>query len=62
MSTKLDPIYNEFETQEIADQYDQWFRAKVSQSLKAADDPKTARYSSDEMARRIHAMFELETA
>lgn len=33
MSTQLDPIVSEFETQEQADQYDRWFRAKVQRSL-----------------------------
>jgi hypothetical protein len=61
MSTQLDPILSEFETQEAATQYDQWFRAKVAKSLKAADDPKTPRYSSDEVMRRVHATFKPET-
>ncbi|WP_136067379.1 type II toxin-antitoxin system RelB family antitoxin [Modicisalibacter radicis] len=33
MSTQLDPIVSEFETQEQADSYDRWFRAKVQRSL-----------------------------
>lgn len=33
MTTRLDPIVSEFETQEQADAYDQWFRAKVEASL-----------------------------
>ncbi len=33
MSKKLDPIVSEFETQEDADAYDKWFRAKVQASL-----------------------------
>lgn len=33
MTTKLDPIISEFETQEEADAYDAWFRAKVEKSL-----------------------------
>lgn len=36
MSTKLSPIVSEFDTQEEADSYDRWFRAKVQESL---DDP-----------------------
>lgn len=36
MSTQLSPIVSEFETQEQADSYDLWFRAKVKESL---DDP-----------------------
>jgi hypothetical protein len=30
---KLDPIISEFETQEEADAYDKWFRAKVQHAL-----------------------------
>lgn len=30
---KLSPIVSEFETQEEADAYDRWFRAKVAASL-----------------------------
>ena len=33
MSTPLSPIVSEFETQEQADSYDRWFRAKVHESL-----------------------------
>jgi hypothetical protein len=36
---KLDPIISEFDTQEEADGYDRWFRAKVQASL---DDPRPA--------------------
>lgn len=31
---KLDPIISEFETQQEADSYDAWFRAKVEEGLK----------------------------
>jgi hypothetical protein len=33
MSTPLDPIVSEFETQEQADSYDRWFRERVEASL-----------------------------
>ncbi|MCK0715213.1 stability determinant [Chromohalobacter sarecensis] len=33
MSIQLDPIVSEFATQEQADSYDRWFRAKVQHSL-----------------------------
>lgn len=33
MSTPLDPIVSEFETQEQADSYDRWFRERVQTSL-----------------------------
>ncbi|MDI9332862.1 MAG: hypothetical protein QM533_00645 [Cytophagales bacterium] len=62
MNTRPDPIFSEFETPEDAAAYDQWFRAKVEKSLKAADDPQTPRYSSDEVMRRIHTSLKPETA
>jgi hypothetical protein len=37
MNAVLSPIVSEFETQEAADRYDAWFRAKVQESL---DDPR----------------------
>ena len=37
MKAVLSPIVSEFETQEAADSYDAWFRAKVQESL---DDPR----------------------
>lgn len=39
MSAQLSPIVSEFETQEQADSYDRWFRAKVQASL---DDPRSS--------------------
>jgi len=33
---KLDPIVSEFETEEQAESYDRWFRAKVQAAI---DDP-----------------------
>jgi hypothetical protein len=62
MTTSLDPIVCEFETDAQAKSYDQWFRAKVEQSLILADNPRTPRYSSDEVMRRVHASFKLEAA
>jgi hypothetical protein len=37
MSTPLDPLISEFATQEEADAYDRWFRARVQASI---DDPR----------------------
>jgi hypothetical protein len=37
MNAVLDPLISEFATQEQADSYEQWFRAKVQESL---DDPR----------------------
>ena len=53
MNAVLSPIVSEFETQEAADSYDHWFRAKVEASLRLADDPSTPRYSTDEVVRRM---------
>ena len=47
MNTKLDPLVSPFETQEQADSYDQWFRARVQRSL---DDPRPAIPHDDVMA------------
>lgn len=47
-SGKLDPIISEFETQEQADSYDRWFRAKVQASL---DDPRPSVPHEEAMAR-----------
>ncbi|CAD5273872.1 MULTISPECIES: type II toxin-antitoxin system RelB family antitoxin [Halomonadaceae] len=33
MNTQLDPIVSEFETQEQADSYDRWLKAKVQSSI-----------------------------
>lgn len=37
MNAVLSPIVSEFDTQEQADSYDRWLRAKVQESL---DDPR----------------------
>ncbi|WP_299316520.1 stability determinant [uncultured Halomonas sp.] len=47
MSTPLDPRISEFETQEQADSYDRWFRARVQRSL---DDPRPGIPHDDVMA------------
>ncbi|MCK0768111.1 MULTISPECIES: type II toxin-antitoxin system RelB family antitoxin [Chromohalobacter] len=54
MSTSLDPIVSEFETQEQADRYDRWFRERIQQSL---DDPRP-NVPHDEAMARIRAMIE----
>lgn len=48
MSTPLDPRLSEFATQEQADRYDQWLRAKVTAALK---DPRPAIAHDEAMAR-----------
>lgn len=57
-----DSITSEFESDAAAANYDQWFRTKVQKSLALADDPRTPRYSSDEVMRRVHDSFKLEIA
>lgn len=47
MSTPLDPIISEFETQEQADSYDRWFRERVRASL---NDPRPGIPHDDVMA------------
>jgi hypothetical protein len=57
MNDVLSSIVSEFETQEAANSYDQWFRAKVEASLRLSDDPSTPRYSTDEVARRMEKVI-----
>lgn len=49
MATQLDPIISEFDTQEQADAYDAWFRAKVQEAI----DSKKPRIPHDEVVRRM---------
>lgn len=49
MSAVLSPIVSEFETQEAADSYDAWFRAKVQQSL----DSKEPRIPHDQAMAEV---------
>jgi hypothetical protein len=62
MNAVLDPIISEFETQEQADSYDRWFRAKVEQSLAKANDPATPRYTTDEVMRRTDKIIKAAEA
>lgn len=54
MSTPLDPIVSEFETQEQADSYDRWFRERVQRSL---NDPLPGIPHDDVMAE-MRALLE----
>ena len=54
MSTPLSPIVSEFETQEQADSYDRWFRAKVQASI---DDPRPS-IPHDEAMAEVERMLE----
>ncbi|MFC0267780.1 type II toxin-antitoxin system RelB family antitoxin [Kushneria aurantia] len=53
MSTQLDPIVSEFETQEQADNHDRWFRAKVQHSI---DNPGQG-MSHDQVMARVDAII-----
>jgi hypothetical protein len=53
MNAVLDPIVSEFETQEQANNYDRWFRAKVQEAL---DDPRPS-IPHDEVVRRMEERF-----
>jgi hypothetical protein len=53
MNAVLSPIVSEFETQEAADSYDQWFRSKVQEAL---DDTRPG-IPHDEVARRMQERF-----
>lgn len=54
MSTPLDPIVSEFETQEQAESYDRWFRERIQQSL----DDTRSNVPHDEAMARVRAMIE----
>ncbi|PJX19961.1 stability determinant (plasmid) [Advenella sp. S44] len=45
----LDPRVSEFDTQEQADSYDRWFRAKVQEAI----DSKKPRLPHDEVVKRM---------
>ena len=49
----LDPRVSEFETEEQASRYDQWFRAKVQEAI----DDERPRIAHDQVARRIEAIL-----
>ncbi|CAI2038863.1 Uncharacterised protein [Serratia fonticola] len=54
MTTKLSPIVSEFETQEQADRYDRWFRAKVE----AAMNSTKPRIPHDQVMAEIRSRLE----
>lgn len=56
-ATTLDPRVSEFETQEQADSYDQWFRAKVQEAI---DDPRPGVPHDQVMARMDARIVELK--
>jgi hypothetical protein len=54
MTTKLSPIVSEFETQEQADSYDRWLRAKVE----AAINSTKPRIPHDQVMAEIRSRLE----
>lgn len=54
MKTTLDPRVSEFETQEQADSYDLWFRAKIQKSI---NNPYP-RIPHDEAMARLEQMLQ----
>ncbi|MGU3348089.1 type II toxin-antitoxin system RelB family antitoxin [Pseudomonas monsensis] len=48
MSILLAPFYSEFESEEEAESYDRWFRAKVQAAM---DDPRPATPHEEAMVR-----------
>lgn len=48
MSILLSPFYSEFESEEEAESYDRWFRAKVQAAL---DDPRPGIAHEEAMVR-----------
>jgi len=54
MSARLSPIVSEFETDEQAASYDQWFRAKVLEAMNS-DKP---RLPHDEAMAKVQAELE----
>jgi hypothetical protein len=59
MNKVLDPIVSEFPTQEEADAYDLWFKAKVKEAL---DDPRTC-IAHDQAMSQIDALIaQIESA
>ncbi len=55
--TKLSPIVSEFETEEEAEAYDKWFRAKVEASLA---DPRPTVPHAEAMARIDRRLEEIK--
>ncbi|HZK98559.1 MAG TPA: hypothetical protein VFC47_01545 [Caulobacteraceae bacterium] len=51
MTARLDPLVSEFETDEQAESYDQWFRAKVLEAMMSAKP----RIAHDEPMARVRA-------
>ena len=58
MQANHSTIESEFDTPQAAVAYEAWLQVKVKESLLQADDPETARYSSDQVRQRMHALLQ----
>ncbi|HFV9293994.1 TPA: stability determinant [Serratia fonticola] len=58
MNALISPIVSEFETQEQADSYDRWFRAKVQAAM---DDPRPGIPHDEVMAEMEAIITEAES-
>ncbi|MGE1172779.1 stability determinant [Pseudomonas sp. BW7P1] len=54
MSILLSPFYSDFDSEEEAESYDRWFRAKVQEAL---DDPSPG-IPHEEAMRRLDQLLE----
>lgn len=62
MTTKLSPIVSEFETQEQADSYDRWFRAKVEAAMNSTKPRIPHDKAMAEIRSRLEAKRKLHNA
>ncbi|MFS2221403.1 stability determinant [Pantoea sp. B65] len=62
MTTKLSPIVSEFETQEQADSYDRWFRAKVEEAINSTKPRIPHDQAMAEIRSRLEAKRKLHNA
>jgi hypothetical protein len=54
MNARLDPLVSEFETEQQAEQYDIWLRAKVQ----AAIQSNNPRVPHDQVMAQMHALLD----
>ncbi len=54
MSKILDPLVSEFDTEQVAEDYDRWFRAKVQEALESTKP----RLTHDEAVLKARALLE----
>ncbi len=58
MHPAYSPLESEFESPQAESAYEVWLRVKVTKALIQADNPGTARYSTDEVRRRVYDVIE----